>query len=156
MLRFIPRLLVAGKGMVAKPRLYAQQHPKLARPLFAASALIVILLISVLIALLVQKDEPAPRSLVAPVQPAHISITSDGFVPATLVVKRGTTIIWTNTDTALHQIQANPHPTGASLPSLKSELLNAQQTYEYIAGTTGTFHYHDHVNPTSNGVIEVQ
>jgi hypothetical protein len=28
-------------------------------------------------------------------------------------------------------VEANPHPTGDSLPELKSEILNNAQTYEY-------------------------
>ncbi len=87
---------------------------------------------------------------------ANVTITDKGFVPATIVVQKGTRITWTNTDKVSHQIQANPYPTGKSLPSLKSHILNNQQVYEYTANTTGTFNYHDYLNPTTNGTIQVK
>jgi len=100
--------------------------------------------------------KPPAQTITTEQLTAVVSITKDGFIPASLVVQKGTKIIWTNTDDNSHQIQANPHPTGDSLPSLKSEILNNTQTYEYTADTPGTYSYHDKLNPINNGTIEVQ
>ena len=87
---------------------------------------------------------------------AVVDITSNGFQPATLSVKSGTEIVWTNKDTDLHQIVANPFPSGTDLPSLRSEILNGSQGYVYTTGKTGTFGYHDQLHPTVNGTVIVK
>ncbi len=101
-------------------------------------------------------NDQAKKDIAATQNMAHITITKDGFVPANLVVKKGTKIEWVNTDSAIHQIQANPHPTGTSLPGLSSAILNTNQSYQYTANTSGSFGYHDHINPTVNGTLEVK
>jgi plastocyanin len=87
---------------------------------------------------------------------AIVRITKNGFIPATLSVSKGTKVVWTNSDTNLHQVASNPYPKDNILPSLKSEILNNAQTYEYTANTPGTFGYHDQLTPTTNGTLVVQ
>ncbi len=122
-----------------------------------ALSLMVALLLSTIIALLIndtnKKPAVAPRAYLPG---AQITISANGFEPATLVVKKGTRVVWVNKDAASHQLVANPYPSGDSLPGLKSEILNSDQTYEYTAGTKGTFGYHDQLNPTTNGTIDVK
>src|SRR5665213_2757350 len=62
---------------------------------------------------------------------ATVQITAQGFQPATLKVKPGTKVVWTNTDTSLHQIASNPYPGNTSLPSLSSPGLESGQSYSY-------------------------
>ncbi len=87
---------------------------------------------------------------------AVVNITKSGFQPATLSVKSGTKIIWTNDDNGMHQVVANPFPTGTDLRGLKSEILNNSQTYVYTAKTVGSFGYHDQLHPTINGTLVVK
>ena len=87
---------------------------------------------------------------------AQVVITSSGFVPATLSIAPNTKVVWTNSDTKPHQIQANPHPTGDSLNELKSEILANAQSYNYTFTQTGSYSYHDYLNPSTNGTIEVR
>lgn len=145
-------------NLVDKYKLYTQTHPNRSKMIMALSALAILFVISFAVALLTQEDKTpqvqAPTAVQQ--QTAQITITKDGFVPASLSVKKGTKIIWTNSDEATHQLQANPHPTGESLPGLKSEVLTSGQTYEYTADISGTFDYHDHLNPTNNGKLEIQ
>ena len=131
---------------------FLKSKPRLAVALAIASVLILLGGLAYIISNLNQPDpqETSQQSV------AQITITKDGFIPATLAVKKGTRIIWTNTDSKMHQIQANPHPTGESLPGLKSEILNNTQTYEYTADTVGIYGYHDQLNPTTNGTLDVQ
>lgn len=96
-----------------------------------------------------------PSQSSAPVV-AVIRITKSGFEPATLSVKQGTKIIWTNADDNLHQIASNPYPDGPAPSGLKSEILNNAQTYEYTASNVGSFGYHDRLKPTINGTVVVQ
>lgn len=144
------------KAQVARLRLWTREKPKVAVPILGAVALLILVLISVLIAVMIQDDKPQVTTRQPEGPAAQVTITANGFEPATLVVKKGTKIIWTNSDQAMHQIYANPHPTGESLPGLKSEILNSTQTYEYTADTVGTYGYHDQLNPTTNGTLDVQ
>ncbi len=90
-----------------------------------------------------------------PTRVAVVRITKTGFVPATLSVKQGTQVIWTNSDEGLHQVAPNPYPKDTGLPGLKSEILNNAQSYEYTANAIGTFGYHDQLTPTTNGTLVV-
>jgi plastocyanin len=87
---------------------------------------------------------------------AVVRITENGFEPSTITVKQGTRVVWTNTDTALHQIISNPYPEGTDLPGLRSEILDNNQAYTYVANTAGSFGYHDQQKPTLNGTLVVE
>jgi plastocyanin len=91
-----------------------------------------------------------------PPRVAVVNMTKTSFEPATLSVKRGTKVIWTNTDSGLHQVASNPFPKDDGLPGLKSPILRQNQTYEYIANTAGSFGYHDDKKPTINGTLVVE
>ncbi len=120
----------------------------------ATTVLALVLLAAIVIGLV---SMPKKEKISVPVhRAALVSITSKGFVPAVLNVKAGTRIVWTNTDQTVHQIVSNPHPTHKDLPGLKSEILNKDQTYEYMADKTGSFGYHDEMNPVINGRIEIR
>lgn len=144
------------KTQLERLRLWLKLKPKTAVPILGGAALAVLLLISILAAVIMQDDTSQQTGSQEEQQVIQVDITKDGFNPATVLAKKGSKIIWTNKDQSMHQLQANPHPTGESLPGLKSEILDSTQTYEYTADTPGTFEYHDHINPTTNGKIEVQ
>ena len=84
-----------------------------------------------------------------------VTIQNGKFVPATVTVKVGDTIIWTNKDTVPHYIASDPHPTHTGLPGLDSSQLTMNQSFSFILTKTGTFGYHDHLNPTVKGTIVV-
>ncbi len=145
-------------ALTTKLKTYTRTRPNRSKALFAALLIAVIVLVSTIVTLLILTVRETPTT--SPPQTtqatAEVSITKDGFVPAALSVKKGTKIIWTNSDGATHQLQANPHPTGKSLPGLKSEILNNKQTYSYTANKAGSFGYHDHLSPTMNGSLDVK
>lgn len=87
-----------------------------------------------------------------------IKVTSKGFEPQTITVKKGTTVNWINEDTKPHQIASDPHPTHANLPELNSGLpLGDDEVYTFTFDKTGEFTYHDHINPFKfKGTVIVQ
>lgn len=86
-----------------------------------------------------------------------VQITKDGFIPSTLAIPDGTTVTWQNLDNNPHQVQANPYPTGDSLPGLHSKtVLGPGATYSYTFHKSGNFGYHDQLHPTTNGEVDVQ
>lgn len=87
---------------------------------------------------------------------ATVSITKQGFVPATLSVKPGTVVTWVNEDKNPHRIASNPYPSHTDLPGLDSNApIGPTGTYQYTFKDTGTFGYHDHYSPTTNGSVIV-
>jgi plastocyanin len=129
---------------------------KKGKTIFALVALVVFAGAVFLVTKLANNANKPPQPTAKSVPVAAVRITKTGFEPSTLSVKQGTKIVWTNTDSGLHQVVANPYPKGTDLTSLKSEILNNSQSYTYVANTTGNFGYHDQLQPTINGTLVVQ
>lgn len=81
-------------------------------------------------------------------QPVQVMITATGFIPATVTVKAGQQITWINQDKSLHQVASDPHPFHTGLAGFDSlEPLKVNETYAFTLEKSGTFTYHDHLNP---------
>jgi len=85
----------------------------------------------------------------APVQPsANVSFTKDGMSPATVTVAAGTQVAWTNNDDAPHQVAADPYPLHNSIEGFDSDVtLQKDEVFSFTFEKTGTYSYHDHLNP---------
>jgi len=80
--------------------------------------------------------------------PAKVTITKDGFTPASIKVKKDQAVEWINDDGTPHSIASDPHPSHDQLPGLDSiDPLNTGESYLFTFETTGTYTYHDDVNP---------
>jgi len=93
------------------------------------------------------KETTKPAPLTAVVSEAQVSITKDGFVPATIQIKKGSQVTWTNKDSDSHQIASDPHPTHTNLKALVSDKLAKDESFAFIFEKAGTFTYHDELNP---------
>lgn len=108
------------------------------------------------------RPKPAPPPVPTPATPAAvrtaaITITKDGFTPASLTVKAGTKVTWTNTDTKPHAIASDPHPAHTGLKGLESANLTQKGTYSFTFTTPGSYTYHDHLNPYKlHGTVVVE
>ncbi|MDO8493636.1 MAG: plastocyanin/azurin family copper-binding protein [bacterium] len=79
---------------------------------------------------------PAPVTQTPPPAPTvtSIAIASFAYSPATITVKKGTTVKWTNNDSAPHTVTGiNGGPASGTL--------NNGQTYSYTFNSTGSFNY---------------
>lgn len=107
-----------------------------------------------------QKSDTKTSSDQAPQQitTANVSITASSVSPATVEIKKGQSVTWKNNDTKDHQIAADPYPTNSSLPELgKSVVLKPGDTFSYIYESTGSFSYHDNLDPYKiQGVVVVK
>jgi len=99
----------------------------------------------------------APQTVQASIgEMAQIQITAAGFVPATLQIKPGTTVVWVNETDNVMKIGADPYPTHASLPSLYSQApIQSHSSYSYTFNAAGTYSYHNEASPTLGGSISV-
>lgn len=76
-----------------------------------------------------------------------IDIQNFSFNPATLTVKMGDTVTWTNNDSANHQIKSD---------TFNSAPLSNGQTYSFTFKTAGTYNYSCAIHPSMTGTIIVQ
>lgn len=79
---------------------------------------------------------------------AEVTITKDSFVPQAIQVKKNTQITFTNTDSKPHWIASDPHPMHNSLTGFDSKkALGKNDSFSFLFEKSGTFTYHDHLNP---------
>lgn len=85
-----------------------------------------------------------------------VSYGTGGFVPNTVTVKIGTTVVWTNQSQSGMWVASAMHPTHQLLPGfdqLKS--VSAGSAYEYTFEKVGTWKYHNHMAPADTGTVVV-
>jgi amicyanin len=79
-----------------------------------------------------------------------ISIDNFTFTPATVTIKAGTTVTWSNKDDIPHGIAA----TGNAFA--KSKTLDTDDIYSFTFTTPGTYQYFCYVHPHMTGKIVVE
>jgi plastocyanin len=84
----------------------------------------------------------------APVSGDQVNIDSFAFVPATLTVRAGSTVTWTNHD-------EEPHTVVASDGSFHSPGLGTGGTFSHTFATAGTFDYVCSIHPMMHGTVVV-
>lgn len=99
------------------------------------------------------KPAPKPQSVslqkIENSQPeVTVEITKDGFMPQTIKVKKSGVVNFINQDSKPHLIASDPHPSHTLYPFLNTdETLNKNGSVSITFEKTGTFTYHDHLNP---------
>ncbi|PWB68411.1 hypothetical protein C3F09_11700 [candidate division GN15 bacterium] len=84
-----------------------------------------------------------------PPPPNAISIAGFAFNPASLTVKAGSKVTWTNNDNTTHTVTSDDG-TFTSSGNLASGAV-----YQFAFSSAGTFHYHCTIHPTMTGTITV-
>ncbi len=90
-----------------------------------------------------QKTETQP---VTPVTTNNVEIKGFAFNPESITVSKGTSITWTNRDSAPHTV------TGTAFGS---ETLNQDQSFSYTFNEAGTFEYACKIHPNMKGKVIV-
>jgi plastocyanin len=78
---------------------------------------------------------------------SSISIVNFSFKPSVLNINKGDTVIWTNNDSAPHQILGD---------NLNGQIINKGQTFTQIFTETGTVNYYCAIHPSMKGIIVVK
>ncbi|HTK59608.1 MAG TPA: plastocyanin/azurin family copper-binding protein [Candidatus Baltobacteraceae bacterium] len=88
---------------------------------------------------------------------ASVAINAGGaFSPATITVKKGTTVTWTNEGSAKVWIASDPHPVHDGYPGLDSGTdIGTGASYSFTFEKTGSWGYHNHLNPLVKGTVIV-
>lgn len=77
-----------------------------------------------------------------------VEITDKGFSPQTIAIKKGSSVTWINHATFFHDIESDPHPSHSLSPFLNTDeplIKNDSVTINFEK--TGTYTYHDELNP---------
>jgi plastocyanin len=78
-----------------------------------------------------------------------VKIDNFSFSPATLTVKAGTEITWTNSDDIPHTVASDDH-------AFKSKVLDTNENFTFKLSTPGTYAYSCSIHPNMKGKIIVQ
>ena len=76
----------------------------------------------------------------------NVSIANFSFEPKSLNIRKGDTVVWTNKDSAPHQIAG----TGFS-----GSVINNGESYTFVFNDAGTFDYHCAIHPSMTGKVIV-
>lgn len=108
-----------------------------------------------------QESTPSPDSststtkVPATTAAATITYTDEGFTPAKVVVKKGEVITVKNNSTRNLQFSSADHPTHRLDPELNMNVLKPGESGNITVSTVGTHGYHDHLDASMTGTIEV-
>lgn len=91
------------------------------------------------------------------VQEEFITIQNMKFSPSFLSIKRCTKVTFINNDTIPHWPASDIHPTHGIYPEFdpKKPIQPGKKWY-FVFEKKGTWNFHDHLHPTTYGMIEVQ
>jgi plastocyanin len=92
-------------------------------------------------------NTPAQTSATAQTQSNAINIQNFAFSPATLTVKKGAVVTWTNNDSVPHQIKS---------ATFNSSSLSKGQTFSFTFNDAGSFDYSCAIHPSMSGKIIVE
>jgi plastocyanin len=122
-----------------------RSYLKAARPPAALIAAVLALLFGISASTALVPASAAP----APVKTQSVQIRNFAFAPALLVVARGTTVTWTNSD-------EDPHTVTAGNKAFHSTALDTDDKYSFTFNTPGEFAYFCSLHPHMTGKIIVR
>lgn len=101
---------------------------------------------------------PTPTPTPASAQPKtyDISMTDAAYAPNPLTIKKGDTVKFTNNGTKTNWPASAPHPTHTDYPEFDPKAgVAVGQSWSFTFTKTGTWRFHDHLNPTHFGSVIV-
>lgn len=86
-----------------------------------------------------------------------VTISSLGFSSKDMTVKVGTVVTWFNNDSEDHTVNSDVHPTHQLYPPLNNiGTIKPSERKGFMFDKTGTYKYHDHLNPSLTGSVTVE
>jgi amicyanin len=86
------------------------------------------------------------------VSTTSVNISNYSYEPASIKVKVGQTVTWTNQDAVQHDVVADSESADAP----KSELLSKGESYSFTFKKAGTYNYHCSPHPYMKGTVVVE
>lgn len=85
-----------------------------------------------------------------------ITYTDSGFSPASLTVKKGTTVTVKNNSSGNLEFSSDVHPVHSDNPELNTASIGPGGSTTFTPNTTGTWGYHNHQKDSDRGTLIVQ
>lgn len=85
-----------------------------------------------------------------------VKITSSGFIPQNITIKKGESVTWINDDTENHTVNSAPHPVHTIYPKLNIGAIKPADKASLSFPDSGSYKYHDHLNPSLIGSVTVE
>lgn len=85
-----------------------------------------------------------------------VTLTSAGFSPANLTIKKGQTVTWVNKSGQTATVNSAPHPAHTAYPPLNLGSFIDGGSLSLTFDKPGTYGYHNHLNSSERGTITVQ
>lgn len=89
------------------------------------------------------------KSLAAPATAGEVKIDNFSFTPATLTVKLGTPLTWTNGDDIPHTVVSDDQ-------TFKSRVLDTDEKFTFTPSKPGTYTYFCSIHPKMIGKVVVE
>ena len=99
--------------------------------------------------------KPATQTTKSNIQTENVAVTSSGFEPKTITIKKGTRIIWTNKSGNTVTVNSDNHPTNLLWPFLNLGTFNNGSSVSVVFENTGKYTYHNYLNPDQKGIVIV-
>ncbi len=87
---------------------------------------------------------------------ATITYSNSGFGPATVTIKSGGKVTVKNTSSRTIDFNSDPHPAHSDNSELNIGTVSADSSRTFTVTKTGTWGYHDHIDPTQTGNVVVE
>lgn len=100
----------------------------------------------------VQENSSQPATVSSQANAVEVEIKDSAYTPATIKVKAGTTVTWTNRDSIKHDVTADDKSDDAPM----SELLAGGESYSFTFNKTGTYTYHCTPHSFMKGTVIVE
>ncbi len=102
----------------------------------------------------VQTASPSPT--VAVVDKNAVTLSQNGYSPASITIKKGERVTWVNKSGAAATVSSDPHPTHTDYPPLNLGKFPDEGSVSLTFDKPGTYGYHNHLNPGQKGTVIVQ
>lgn len=101
-------------------------------------------------------DAPFSTPQASPQEQNIITLTTDGFSPATLTIQVGTKVTWMNKSGVNATVDSSSHPAHTSYPPLNLGIFPDGGTLSLTFDKAGTYKYHNHLSSSQTGTIVAQ
>ncbi len=85
-----------------------------------------------------------------------VTVTSSGFSPNLITIKKGTKVIWVNKSGDIANVSSDPHPIHTDYPPLNLNNFNDGGSVSLVFNDAGTYKYHNHLNSSQKGTVVVE
>lgn len=90
------------------------------------------------------------------VSQTEVVLGASGFSPATVIIKAGAKVVWTNKSGGMATVNSDPHPQHTDYAPLNLGRFSDGGTLELVFDKAGTYKYHNHLNASQTGTVIVE